>query len=70
MAKIFEDFEPPSKTFLATSLISEGPTHVHHSRNSERAIQRCFLKYDPALKSHPIGDCFFSTVGVCNIIQF
>ena len=31
----------------------EGPTHIHHSTNSETAIQWCSLIYNRALKSHP-----------------
>ena len=31
---------------------SEGPTCIHHSKNSETATYWCYLKQDHALKSH------------------
>ena len=30
----------------------QGPTRIHHSKNSETAIQWCCLNFDHALKSH------------------
>ena len=33
--------------------MSEGPTSIHHSKNSKTAIHWYFLKEDPALKFHP-----------------
>ena len=48
MLKIIES----AVTFLA-QLQRHGSPRIHHSINSETAIQWCSIKYDPALKSHP-----------------